>query len=556
MAGQLIQHRVYIGGIEVPCLSVAVSSAPNTVWQGTLTMPWSPFLMKLPKGTKITVFRKNSDVFKEFRLLFDGCLTGISETKAWKGQASIQLNVNSDGIVFYWRKMGITELEMSLSGKSIALKEDSGADSQATLTSLNNIFQMGPGMFVPEDEVKSDACKAAAFWLSGIPTDAKPSGRMYHDNGEIRTIAGPKGKGSAVDYAHLSPFLQKYYKNYHLQEKITYVPLPDALKASFAGKQAWDMMAQRINNPAGMTTYWEIASYITSFFQGTILSIPDATLSTKGLSEILVMPHNFFGKAAFCNIIFPDQVMAKSQSVNFGAEVSRAFISGDAIPIAVETAFDGLHQWRYKGPYDLTGTMKDLNLTKSTEAGPRSEYEEQYGVNLYQAPLDEHLVRVLLGATALDKKENNKQKDVQVTKALTETLNHEFLIGYCQKFGMTIQVQPDVEVVPGTAIIILDEDGEHTVAYCAGVSYVWNAQGQASTQVNLVYPHHYSLDLTNATHLGNPLSAVSGNEEAVAAYEEMIGSVISRSLSNKELADKYFKMWQEEYNRFSPYEVR
>lgn len=552
MAGQLIQHRVYISGIEVPASRIQISSVPNAVWQGSVVMPWSPFLMKLPKGTKITIFKRNSDLFNHFRLLCDGTIVSISESKSWGGSSTLQLGIMSDAAIFSWRKMAITPLELQFSSEFMTLANQA-AEENMTTSPLNSVVPPGLALWVDAKDVGNDACKAAALWLTGIPagktdsTDGQPvSQRQYYDSQQGKIIGGKDGRSDA--YPHLSAFLAKFYGDYRVAKKVTYVPLPKSYQDAIGVEEMWSLMTSNIAQVKGMVTYWQVATHISSMFQGTILSIPDCTFSKKGLGEIVIMPHNFFGRATLCNIVFPDQVMEKSNSVNYGAEQTRAFLAGPSLPMKTQSIYDGMYQWSYTAPHGMSGVLKALNL--SDKAGIRSTYEEQYGVSAVEAPLGKSLVLALQNSVTNDQDhKDNKNTVVKPPKALEHILNHEFIIAYSQKFSMTIRVQPDVEAVPGAALIILDEAGEHTVAYCAGTSYAWDANGQTVVQVQVAYPHHYSWSFENATQIGNVLSG-NQNPEAVKTYETIVGSKVSPD-ENDKTALKYFDSWREDFNQDS-----
>jgi len=578
MAGQILQHRAYIGGIEVPIISVAVSTTENSVWQANIQCPWSPFLTKLPKNTKITVFRRNTDLFNDYRLLCDGCLAGVTEARSWKGQAQIILHITSDASILGWRRKQIINLEFSLSKAALQMSQ-MGGDSQNTVTNMNNIVPVELSMFANNELVNGDACKAAAYFLSGTPTDNSPGGKKFHDN--TRMIASNGSGGD--DYDYLSPFMKRFYGDFQLARKICHVPLPKVWVDAIADDKNWEMMMGKVNNAEGMVSYWELGRYLISWFQGSILSIPDATYigkptgdeqitklkapdsmtpkfgesaesakvtmgdSIDALGELILMPHNYFGNAPLCNIIFPDQIISRSVVTNHGFEYTRAGIVGQGVPESMTNVYSGLTCYNYVAPSGLGGYFESFNFDVDTPAGKRSEYENQFGVSYVTVPISEGMLRLWNTSVETSETPNSTSKKA-APKETINTMNHEFMIAYSQKYSLSVEVMPDVEVVPGSSVILLDQDGEHWFAYCRGVSYSWTIEGQASVTLQLTFAHHHSWSFEGAMHYGNSLS--KQNPELIKIYSTLVGCKVEED-DNEVVAQKYFKLWKNTYKEDS-----
>lgn len=579
MSGQIFQYKAYIAGIEIPIISVAISTSENSIWVANITCAWSPFLTKLPKNTKITVFRRNTDLFKDFRLACDGCLSGISESTAWKGQASLTLHLTSDTSILGWRRKQIIDLEFSLTSAALGDKLKSG-DNETVVTGLQNILPTEMSMFAPRELVNGDACKAAAYFMSGTPTDNSPGGKKFHDNGYIVS-----SESSLDKYDYLSPFITRFYQTFKMARKICHVPLPKVWIDTIAGQQSWDMFTDNIRNAGGMVTYWELGRYIVNWFQGAIISIPDATylgpavgtseiakqpipksiqpkppdasegpqpfaVGSQGnaLAELVIMPHNYFGNAPLCNIIFPDQILSRHIVINHGFEYTRSGIIGQSIPENTETQESGLMSWNYLAPTGLTEYFDSFNLTEKTPAGKRSIYEQEFGISYLSTSLPEAMVRLWLPKPKTDGGQNTTKKN-PVPIQISNTMNHEFMIAYSQKFVTDVEVTPDVEVVPGSSVILLNENGEHQIAYCKGTTSTWSIEGQASITLQLAYPHHYSWSFEGALHYGNAFTGAESNLSEI--YSALIGSKVDPMITNKILAIKYFGLWNKQYNRDS-----
>ena len=569
MAGQILQHRAYIGGIEVPIVSVSVGTSENSIWQANIGCPWSPFLTKLPKNTKITVFRRNTDLFSNFRLLFDGVLAGVSESRSWRGQAAMTLHVTSDASILGTRRKEIIPLEFALSQDAVGNKLAGSEGDTVTVTELVNVVPVELSMFADMKLVGNDACKAAAYFLSGTPTDSKPSGKVFHDNTKMVTSGGTPGK------AFMSPFMNRFYNTFNFARKICHVPLPQVWINAIANEKAWELLTGQVHNAKGMVSYWELGRYLINWFQGSILSIPDATyigaavgtqdkvvvnkpsknitkiplpnMDKNALGELIIMPHNYFGNAPLCNIIFPDQIISRSLTINHGAEFTRAGVVGQSIPGNQDNAQSGLTAFGYVAPSGLSGYFTDLNLSLEKPEGKRSPYENEFGISYITVPLPQGMLR-LWNNEATTKGSQNKKTAQAPPTATKNTMNHEFMISYSQKYTINVEVTPDVEVVPGSSVILLDEEGEHWFAYCSGVTYSWSIEGQASVQLNLTYAHHHSWNFTGAIHYGNSLSDI--NPDLVKIYSALVGSQVPL-VSNEETAQKYFNLWNNTYHQDS-----
>jgi hypothetical protein len=123
-------------------------------------------------------------------------------------------------------------------------------------------------------------------------------------------------------------------------------------------------------------------------------------------------------------------------------------------------------------------------------------------------------------------------------------LDAEFLKFNFNKNEISITVTPDVRVLPGMSVLVLDRDGDHIIAYCSGTEYSWDCNGGASSSITLCYPHNYKLDLSELSEYANSLE---GDTVESAKLALMIGSTFIPTLLMSDTIDSIFSQWSNIY---------
>ena len=144
----------------------------------------------------------------------------------------------------------------------------------------------------------------------------------------------------------------------------------------------------------------------------------------------------------------------------------------------------------------------------------RSEYEEEFGVNSKEIQLNEMYCRYL-----------SEQKDGSDT--IQRIVNHEFLVSYTEKVTFSMQVTPDVDIVPGFSLLALDENGEHITAYCYGREKLWDKNGQIVINLKLMFPRSYDMNVKSVADVLDPFDPdefKSTYQKALALLTKYIGS--------------------------------
>lgn len=526
-----------IAGIEIPVLSWSSRSATNGVASGQALVPYSPFLVKLPKTTKITIFHRNTDLDSEPTLTFDGSLISIVESKSYQGQAVVTLGFQGDGQIWIYRKKNIFAIEHALSLNTLVRMQQQ--QQEVSYASASNIVDTSI-MVLKHPSINGDGCLAGAMYLTTRYTVGESDPRKFNAvlNGESKTFSAQGFTTFSPEKLNLTPYLDRYLNRYRLPYKVGYIPSPKAWKDAILSEQAWKVVTQQLNSFQGDVAYWTIAMFFINQMGCEVQCIPDATLSsgnsTPVLCEYLIKPKSIFGRIPRCNIIFPDQVLSKTFIVNHGSDNTRVITVAEMVPQSTGSGANASNQaapgfWANNGPHDLStdSYFRDFSIDKIG-----SLYEQQYGTTAEQIGMSDAVIRYLLG---------EGQKD-----QLKELLNHEFLITHCNKFSLQIELVPDVTIVPGMSVAVLDEDGNHLIAYCTGVARQVDHNGRTSISLNLTYPRDYSWKF-EASVWGDPLSD-GGQDELFARFTGT--SLLDTKNYIKELED-YFKEWDEKYQRDS-----
>ena len=549
-----IKWICFINGIEVPLIAASVSSIANELTSAQITLPYSPFLSRLPKHTKITLFSINfNDVPAIPRLEFDGVIQIISWRKdRFSGNTGLFIMAQTDGIIWSARKKFNFYLDNCFGVDRMASK-------MQDISQVNNTLDSP--VFDPVNQVVSsangDGGRAATLFLThmfNLDSNQKFSGTLnYRDCGTSVNTLGKNNSTGGVDqiseantninwYAH---YIKKYYEDYNVLNKVCRINLPDMYKQAFGDYQSWNIVIQQMGTARGEVNFWNFAAYLCDLYGFEIFDLPDCnytkisdadinylysapevqsgtgvpTVKVKigtpkyFMAEYLIKPKSPFGPIPLCNIIFPDQVLDKSFQKNFQMEVTRvnaAQVNINALALGPNDS--GIGYNFYQGPF-TTNTTNDyfgsfnidklpINPEELATFMKRSSYEDEFGSSSKTVQLPDVISRMF--ATILQNNEKGSAKYEEAMKNIQSMMNHHFMIAYTDKVQFTMQITPDVEVVPGMPLLVLDENGEHIVAYCTGREKSWSKDGQYYINLKLQYARPYDIKSQSMADIIDP----------------------------------------------------
>ena len=558
------QWICFINGLEVPIITAATTATVNQLATAQITMPYSPFLSKLPKHTKLTLFSYDQSDRKEPKLEFDGTIQGISWRKDKTGaNTALFLMAQTDGIIWSARKKFNFFLDNAY-GVDRMLATAQESESQG-VTAQNIIFDPTINTIA---QAKGDGGKAATLFLThvfDVGDDDEFNGHLnYVDCGcRIDTKSASLGVSSqSVNPNYYASYIEKYYERYKALFKVCRTPLPAKYITSFDFLRKFNVIMQMFSSTQGEVNFWNYATEISDQFMFEIYDVPDASSVTltnseinyinkdaksstvsKIIAEYIMKPKSPFGPVPLCNVIFPDQVLDKSFYKNFQAEVTRVNSAQMMLLIANPNAaglgfnfYQGPHFAKNGNDYFSSYDVGDIPIhPKSTSFLHRSDYEEEFGVNSKLIQLPDMLTRMY--AT---------QKNY---KPIQNMVNHEFLVAYSEKVSFSMQVTPNVEVVPGFSLLVLDENGEHLLAYCYGREKVWDKNGQQLINLKIMFPRPYDLDTTAIADIADPFDPEEYPESSVQDLKLLSKYIGSDFISPSDDIKAYSYSLMEEWDK-------
>jgi hypothetical protein len=517
------QWVCFISGLEVPIITAATTAVSNQLATAQVTMPYSPFLSKLPKHTKITLF---SFTIKspEPKLEFDGIIQSISWRKdKLGGNTGLFIMAQTDGVIWSARKKHNFYIDNGFGiDRMLSMSQDLESHG---VTAQNAIFDSISRTISTAD---GDGGKATTIFLTHkfntvSAEEKKFNGTMnYVDCGAVFKTSDNKQGTQTEDKNpnYYARYIQKYYEDYKVVNKVCRLPLPPKFLKAFEYAQTFGIIMNTLGSLQGEVNFWNFSTYICDQFAFEVYDIPDATsltldsatlsyinskyvegqnLKSSIIAEYLVKPKSPFGPIPLSNIIFPDQVLDKSFFRNFQAEVTRvSFAQMMMRPGSANIA--ELAYFYYQGPHFKVNDNADYFSSYDVHFNPqspnpnsflsRSQYEDEFGVNNKMIELSELSTRLF----------SSKQN----FQPIQNMVNHQFLEAYTDKVSFTMQVSPNVEVVPGLSILVLDENGEHLLAYCYGREKIWDKNGQSIVNLKLLYPRAYDIKTKAINDLADP----------------------------------------------------
>ena len=567
------QWICFINGLEIPLIGAATTTQSGQLATAQITLPYSPFLNKLPKNTKITLYTYDSSKLDQPKLEFDGVIQAISWRKdKLSGNTALFIMAQTDGIIWSERKKYNFYIDTGFSIKAL-LATTVSYESNSTISP----HPISDTLMYMMQNNNYDAGEISSIFLTH--TFNKPDGNVatfnYTDCGYnfLRKSVTDIDNVPHVDPKSYANYIRKFYENYQVVRKLCRIPIPKAWKDSFQVSFDWKLMTKQLATLDGEVNFWNYVTYICDHFSFEIYDIPDCPIVTLSgpdmsainkssnkninnsvMSEYIIKPKSPFGPIPYCNIIFPDQVLDKSFFKNYQNEVTRCWTIVNTFPLtdsdSEKTA--GAKYTKITGPYfgdDTSSYFSSYNVSDpfSVIGGnpgflDRNAYEEEFGVISKQVELPELLARLLTSKL----NDNNRN-------TLQEMVNHEFFTAYTNKVTFTMQVTPDVDIIPGNSILVLDENDDHILAYCFGREKIWDKNGTNVVNLKIMFPRHYSLETGFANHYMNtfdPHFYSSTYKQDVSILEKLIGcKTIPQEKTIKSIIVDLMKKWNDTYNQ-------
>ena len=594
---------MYLAGVKVPLINCNISSNYASLAQLSITLSYSPYISHIFQFTKVQIYEQITDNgnLHAPTLEFDGVIIGITRSKNVLGQVSCLLTCSTDGIIWNRVKQYDSYLNQLLdtdtrgkAGTNSSVRADGAITNFYTETLRNNKFDIG--------------CCVASLLTSTHSCESKqqgPTGYHYFLNGKqftkIPNNASTEG-GSVFD----SVYYTKFLNNNKLEHKVYGIATSASVKEFFNADQFLNLLGNTVNDLYGENTYWTIAAKIMEYGFYNVYDIPNACFIPKskdlpmpptdpksknpvnlkvgddvkssddnddafsnlsayrnelsaiknrnygGLAEYILKPISVLGIPFECNIIWPDQVLSDSIFYDMINAPTRTLLKKHFIPNQQDNV---LTTNVYAGPSfnsSDSGFLSSFIPPHTTYGAGEIRHENdlspnetQYGVNYAYLELSYAFDSTLLN--------DADAKDTSRINKISNFLNYEFSQRFFGSRQYQVQVTPDVNIVNGLPIIILQNSGEHVIAFCTGVSKGWDVSGDGHKWINLqvAYPRYY---YENISKLGNLVDPTSQDSKSLAELKLLIGSnsVIEPSDNTQDkLISKIESYYQEYVNDMS-----
>jgi len=361
----------------------------------------------------------------------------------------------------------------------------------------------------------------------------------------------------------LPPYYKKFLSDFKLGQKLYGITTSDGVKKFFQHDRFLKIIEGNVQDLVGENTFWSIGAQILQYGFYSIYDIPNPTFipgknhkssavagqnikdsldkltlavptngkeaTLDGLAEYILKPVSVLGLPMKCNIIWHDQVVRESLFYDMMAAPTRIIMQKHPIPGITNSVV--LMTKKIAGPNfpdDGTSFFSSLTMEGDKEVGARevnsfSEYENEYGVSYQQLQLSYAFDAALLNKKFEGKKgEELKEKTDALSSQINNLLNYEFSQRFFACRNYNLQVTPNVNIVAGLPVIVMNKTGEHIVAFVTGVEKMSDApNGQKCVQLSVSYPRFYYEDVGS---LGNVVDPASTEEQASLELAALFGT--------------------------------
>jgi hypothetical protein len=555
------RNYLYLAGIKVPFITASVSSSFGSLASLNIELNYSPYINHIHKYTKIQFWEQKIDdkgaVYNP-TLEFDGVVIGIVRSKNVLGNVSCRLTCLTDGVIWNQRKQynyyldQIANTDIRLTDDILNLRADGKIDPYIPSLIEENKFDVGCAVAaILTSDTNCTKGADSEQTLVKLSYNYIYNGKKYYKN--LTSDTTTTGSSS------LPTYYKKFLETYYLSNKLYGVSTAQNVKDFFNTDRSLNLITDNmVNDLIGENTFWNIANAVMQYGFYSVYDIPNPTYIQKssgtttntelnfssdgssipakitptskvqfnGLAEYILKPVSVLGLPLKCNIIWPNQVLDETLFTDMLNAPTRILLQKSGLP-ADDHLNVLLTTTKIAGPYipNCTGFFSSLTPPTQQDTLTRastmySDYETEYGMNYTELSLSYAFETSLL--EDVDKAKQATATNLQdASSRINSFLNYEFAQRFFASRTYSIQVTPDVDVVPGLPVIVLNQNQEHIICFCTGKSKQWDARGNKSVGLQVAYPRYY---YENIDKLGNIVDPTSTNLLAIQELELLFGS--------------------------------
>ena len=441
---QAPKYYVFIAGKPVQFESITINSGYNQLASLNLTLHYSPYIMCIPKYTKVQVW---SEVNGKYELEFDGSIVQKSKVRNLLGQVVTNFVAYTDGVI--WNKRTRINfhidyvLDMNFAGTGEVVSENADPVVTPFLQNIikNNMYDVG--------------CAAASVITSYFSGGKGTNSNQYYYfyNGKKFYCKEETSLNTPAEIVN-APYYTHFLNDFKLQHKVYGVTTSYWMKNFLQFERSVDLMWNTVADGSNrLITFWQMSMNLLQSGFYDVYNIPNPTfiqndkydrvIKTKsltstskqlnesisaedadkvkdelksksrvkqdeitsqvsvtekksydGLAEYIFKPRNVLSLLFECNIIWPDEIIAENLTYNMFAEPTRVRFLRQQLPNGPGGENAALKKV-YLGPY-LPKT-KEQNIDPSLYFGsydtmnPKdnvqrnenqySDYELSYGIS-------------------------------------------------------------------------------------------------------------------------------------------------------------------------------
>lgn len=585
-----IKYHVFIAGLLVKTGAVVIATGVNNLCSCRVSIDYSPHIIHLPKYSQISVFSSIND--SEPTLEFDGVIVGINYSKSIMTGHSVTLSCFTQGIVWNARRQIDLTLQELLGSVVKAGSTDlyfsgvgGGIDSNYANFIKTNGYDIGA----------AGTCVLTSHFIyntsaknSDGSQDTNPTSYLFVYNGKLlKSEFDTVPENDTTGFTNPTFYL-RFLDTLRLSNKVYGLSTTATLTKYFQQDRFLEAIASNTYTDIhGENTFWQIAANTWNIAFHEVIDVPNATFipydnntstqttlnisefkvssfdsdgeNTKtisqfttdsfkkisvinnknqfaGLAEYVIKPRSIFGIPFKCNVIWPDQVIEFSFLKDYLNEVTRMRCIRNGIPgvsdsnLRLSTSVILGPNFNDKDNYFNSFNVSTINADDDTR--PRTQhdystYEDQFGAVQADIQLMEAYNATLYGDA-----DDDKSKLEESNRRLKIYTNHEFAQRYFINRPCSITVNNEVDVVAGMPIVILNESGQHIIAYCASKEKSWQANGSMSVRLEVHSARYVSELIGNLAQVVDPLSyeSLKNNDQqgelnnTVKELEKLLGS--------------------------------
>lgn len=613
-ASKIYKNFVYVGNQQIPFIDITIGSNVGSFSTLVINIPYSPYIQHLFPFTKIQVFEQitNNGRTSKATLEFDGVVVGISRAKNVLGQVGINLSCFTDGIIWERRKEYDYYLNEITEADTRGTEDVGNIRSEGiignyfnTLISKNG-YDIGTAaacVLTSEYIQNSKGELTVNFIYNGKQFTVPATEQDTNDSDAGASIVGANYNPSSSPKYYL-----RYLDDFKLKNKVYGISTSYAIMNYFQTNNFIELITHNMGDLHGENSFHNIAQQVLNYGFHQFYDIPNPCYIKKttnnpspvnvgkdiptaenfdpeaeveyisedqakdnikrisinssnnfdGLAEYIFKPISVLGVPLKCNIIWPDQVIAENLSTDFLNSPTRVVghrhpIEGISSENTVLTTLVAVGPVFKDSDQYFRSLTVDYDPDKPTfrEGKNFSDFEAQFGVAYSPIDISTAFDNALL--RNLTNEVDTSKNTLKTIRNLNNYLNYEFSQKFFNSRKYSIQITPDCNPVIGSPVIIMEEHGQHIIAFCLSITKYYSAMGQKTVNLGLSYPRYY---YENMGLLGNVVDPTCSDPNALAEMETILGSdaicsittANSNTSSNtlKAAIDRIFNKWHED----------